>query len=987
MLDSDNLRTASLYINNQLLSRGLLRDGRGIDFADPGDTDEDVADTMGRVMGVVNDLILRRDRDAEHRESLSTTLRTLRADSLRQSDNFSRLQEKYTEAQRKIALHEAEDNALRAQLKAAEASIHKLKEEAARAKRLVAETRAACANEVRKRDRQIDGLKRAAADAGRARGERRAPGITTVQVVGEVGGEDVNAASGISTADEGYDLRQETNGFLAQLAKGLNEENETLLGLIRTTGDSLKEMSGWDKTEGAAASKREGHAISLVTTPEDIAADIEAVLDHLRTMLTNPSFVPLEEVVVREEEISRLRDGWEKMQTRWRETVHLIDGWHRRMAANGRPVDMEELQMGLRMSPVRVQSVDRVAQNNVTFALPTLQEEEEEEEEHEEDEDEESDVPPRLGSPIPAGSLHLVPAPGYEEVAPNYEDGQELDDSDAESSIFHDDVDLGLDIDMDESQDSEPNVEILQQSTDEPNPTTSMPVLPSQKTAPLEESNVAGNRRPSTRSMEKSRKRSGEHMADNTNETAEAPPPPPHGTKLGQSPQKRLKVSTDSQEEKPKSRPDSAVFTNYDSSLESVKPSPDTSVSRTSSKTTAKSTRSEASAKKEAAAPRKPTTRATRAAAAIAPEQPKKDAPARPVTRQRTTRATAPTSSSSARNAVSKPAETSKSRAPPAPTNTSTDMAPPPRPNKSSNASPHNDKPLPSPPPPQENKKKPSPANKKQPPPIATTIPAEPSTTSSSSGSLKRTAPTAPDSPTRSPGKSTSRLPLPRNAGTLPQPQQSPLSMARIAAKLAASEREADAARVKAKLRAARLKKVSSASGPAAQVSTTTSSAVRSSKVPSGGDSGDSVKQDKGVIGSLVSASMTGSGASYSADENGHRGGVSVREDPAAAVDAGGDGIPGDPEQRQATDDAVNSKPAVRSPRKPMSSPRKTSPMKGTSSPAKEKPRKREVRSRADRVANRRRSTLSPWELQSLISGEVVPPTPSPMRIQQAEQE
>lgn len=83
MTDLSNLRTASLYINNQLLSRGLLRDGRAIDFADPagkkkgkegkdGGKDDDekteerddkdsTADTMSRVISVVNDLILRRD--------------------------------------------------------------------------------------------------------------------------------------------------------------------------------------------------------------------------------------------------------------------------------------------------------------------------------------------------------------------------------------------------------------------------------------------------------------------------------------------------------------------------------------------------------------------------------------------------------------------------------------------------------------------------------------------------------------------------------------------------------------------------------------------------------------------------------------------------------------------------------------------------------------------------------------------------------------
>ena len=61
MIDLDNLRTASLYINNQLLSRGLLRDGEKINFAHPGDSDSQLANTMGKIMGVVNDLILRRD--------------------------------------------------------------------------------------------------------------------------------------------------------------------------------------------------------------------------------------------------------------------------------------------------------------------------------------------------------------------------------------------------------------------------------------------------------------------------------------------------------------------------------------------------------------------------------------------------------------------------------------------------------------------------------------------------------------------------------------------------------------------------------------------------------------------------------------------------------------------------------------------------------------------------------------------------------------
>ena len=59
--EAENLKTASLYINNQLLSRGLLRNGHTIDFARPHRDEGGLEATMGRIMSVVNDLILRRD--------------------------------------------------------------------------------------------------------------------------------------------------------------------------------------------------------------------------------------------------------------------------------------------------------------------------------------------------------------------------------------------------------------------------------------------------------------------------------------------------------------------------------------------------------------------------------------------------------------------------------------------------------------------------------------------------------------------------------------------------------------------------------------------------------------------------------------------------------------------------------------------------------------------------------------------------------------
>ena len=60
-MESRNLQTASTYINNLLLSRGLLRNGLPIEFADPAKTEGGVDATMSKVLNLVHDLILRRD--------------------------------------------------------------------------------------------------------------------------------------------------------------------------------------------------------------------------------------------------------------------------------------------------------------------------------------------------------------------------------------------------------------------------------------------------------------------------------------------------------------------------------------------------------------------------------------------------------------------------------------------------------------------------------------------------------------------------------------------------------------------------------------------------------------------------------------------------------------------------------------------------------------------------------------------------------------
>ncbi|KAL1888801.1 hypothetical protein Cpir12675_006028 [Ceratocystis pirilliformis] len=455
MSDLDNLRTASVYLNNQLLSRGLLRDGQNINFDDPGDDDETLAETMSRIMAVLNDLILRRDRDAEHRESLAATLRTLRAENLRQTNDIQRLADKISEAQRKTHTAEAAEVTLRTQLRSVEATLRGLKEELARAKSMVNQTRTSCATELRRRDKQIDALKRQFGETNRTRGTGKTGAVTVISVTGEIGEEAPKGPSNVinsaspTEATSASALRNETNEFLADLAKDLRQENAAILGLITRTRDCLVEMTRWEKSEEITPVLE-----SVVATQpncEELDGDLEGVLEHLRTILTNPSFVPIEEVEIREDEISRLREGWERMETRWREAVHLIDGWRRRMATSGRPINEEELKMGLRLSPVRVRHVSETYRASVDLGLGDDADEDPEDDDlhdsdhiMDSDSDHDIDEVERIPTPIPGkSSLQLVPAPTYDDEVMSGSDDEIYEDYDDNEG---------------------PNVEILQQS-------------------------------------------------------------------------------------------------------------------------------------------------------------------------------------------------------------------------------------------------------------------------------------------------------------------------------------------------------------------------------------------------------------------------------------------------------------------------------------------------------------------------------------------
>ncbi|CAI6339471.1 unnamed protein product [Periconia digitata] len=359
IMESYNLKTASTYINNLLLARGLLRDGKSIEFAHPSRGAGGKEVTMAQIINLVHDLILKRDRDQEHREAVAATIRASRSEATRLTLAIEKLQTRNDDLSRQISLAQSQERSARAALRTAESTSRTLREEMVRLKSTVQQVRTSCANDIRKRDVQLQRLKGHLTSQQRGNQTRVVGASITINPGASVanltnGGRD----EGPDVEDPEYTLKQETTEFLTQLSQSLSDENDNLIGLVRTTITTLKELQGMpeeSRQHGEDLSTigeedevtRQSMLQALPTNYETLASDLDTVLDNLKNLLTNPNFVPLEEVESREEEIVRLRAGWEKMEMRLREAFAMMETWRKRMASGGDTINLAELKLGL----------------------------------------------------------------------------------------------------------------------------------------------------------------------------------------------------------------------------------------------------------------------------------------------------------------------------------------------------------------------------------------------------------------------------------------------------------------------------------------------------------------------------------------------------------------------------------------------------------------------------------------------------------------
>lgn len=343
-MDSTSLRTASKYLNNLLLARGLLRNGAAIDFVRPS------KDSRAQIINLVHDLVLRSDREKEQREKIATAYRQLRSSHDDKIQEIERLKAKQDEATRAAVQAQTTERAAREELKRIEKTARTLQEQIGKLKIANSQIKSQCITDIKKRDLELARLKTHL--QGQQRGNRSvtiAPSIT----VTARDQKPVFDASIHNVQSPEYTLRQETNAFLTKLSQGLSEENERLLSLVRDTLERLQDLLGYKNDLQKASDSGIGddtatprHFNGQQDAAEQLSSQMIETLTHLKELLTNPNFVSIEEVEVREEEILRMRADWDKMEQRWKNLLKMMDGWKQRMNTGGN-IDMNDLKKGM----------------------------------------------------------------------------------------------------------------------------------------------------------------------------------------------------------------------------------------------------------------------------------------------------------------------------------------------------------------------------------------------------------------------------------------------------------------------------------------------------------------------------------------------------------------------------------------------------------------------------------------------------------------
>lgn len=227
---------------------------------------------------------------------------------------------------------EAQTRSFNSTIRTAESSAKTLRDETIRLKTLLAQVRSQSANDIRKRDMQLQRMKERLLDT--RRGSRPTP--STIVVKGPQTGSNLGRSYdelGESTTSSSKELSDETAEFLTTLSQTLADENDNFLALFRYCLSTLKAVQGLPDYDHIPQNEEEEEDTMnpVVATPANFDAlnqELEVVLGSLQDMLHQPSYVPVEELAEKEEEIIQLKNRNDILYAEWKKAIDLVDGWN-----------------------------------------------------------------------------------------------------------------------------------------------------------------------------------------------------------------------------------------------------------------------------------------------------------------------------------------------------------------------------------------------------------------------------------------------------------------------------------------------------------------------------------------------------------------------------------------------------------------------------------------------------------------------------------
>lgn len=258
-------------------------------------------------------------------------MKTLKESESKANSSSERYKSRCEELERRCATLQGQERVLNANVRSAEITAKALKDETARLKTMVQQVRTQHANEIRKRDHQISKMKERLLEKSRGgRGNKQPisfPGVTlsgtssTTHLGGSVGSEGT-VPGGIDVA-----LTDDTTAILTTLSQNLADENDTLVSMVKSTVTTLKAISGMDTEVDQEAELEEGerNVIANDVSYASLSNEVDEVLEHLKEMLNQPNYVPLEDLDARDREIERLRLQLQGTLEAWKNAIALVD--------------------------------------------------------------------------------------------------------------------------------------------------------------------------------------------------------------------------------------------------------------------------------------------------------------------------------------------------------------------------------------------------------------------------------------------------------------------------------------------------------------------------------------------------------------------------------------------------------------------------------------------------------------------------------------